>query len=503
MDLLTENHGLSWIAIKIFRLLQKEDLYSCRRVCSSWKDCIDSDIHWWRLHIENVYKLVKKTIVPMPYVFRYSHHFHCRSRMLTRAVNLYPDLKSIFKKALRQNMAITKALVPKFKAYNNHNDEVDFTHPIHYAAGAGDIEFMVLLHDHCDADYNEQQKNFCCKCIPLDIACQSNQVKMVEFLFEQIEDEEQFKSAFLIACMASKIQVVEKFVEWALKKGIKLNATNCRGENALHTSTRKNKIKHVELILNHCVELGIDVNAQDSREDTNYTPFHLACAGTLEMVQLYAQHSKDKNIDLNKVDALWNSGFSIACMNGKLEVIDFLLEKSSELNIDLNSEDIIGRTAFMMACEDSRLNLEKVKTFIRHADHIDLDNSRYGILSPALEKKDEKLFQLLLDNASQLGIDINATDNECRSYLHHLCDCSANSPGLACLLLNCEDIDVNVKDSNGKTPLDLARESKNRKLANAILKRQQEDEAKAKELDNCCPEPKRRRKKTDGNDQCN
>ena len=96
----------------------------------------------------------------MPYVFRYSHHFHCRSRMLTRAVNLYPDLKSIFKKALRQNMAITKALVPKFKAYNNHNDEVDFTHPIHYAAGAGDIEFMVLLHDHCDADYNEQQKNF-------------------------------------------------------------------------------------------------------------------------------------------------------------------------------------------------------------------------------------------------------------------------------------------------------------------------------------------------------
>jgi len=190
-------------------------------------------------------------------------------------------------------------------------------------------------------------------------------------------------------------------------------------------------------------------------------------------------------------------------INGKLEIIDFLLEKSLELNIDLNSEDIIGRTAFMLACEDNCLNLEKIKIFIRHADHIDLDNSRYGILSPALEKKDEKVFQLLLDNASQLGIDINATDNECRSYLHHLCDCSANSPGLACLLLNCEDIDVNVKDSNGKTPLDLARESKNRKLANAILKRQQEDEAKAKELDNCCPEPKRRRKKTVGNDQCN
>ena len=496
MDLLTENHGLSWIAVKIFRLLRKEDLYSCRSVSSSWKDCIDSDIHWWRLHIDNVYKLVKKTIVPMPYVFRYSHHFQCRSRMLTRAVNLYPDLKSIFKKALRQNMSITKAMVPKFKAYYRHNEE-EFTHPIHYAACVGDIEFMVLLHDHCDADYNEQQKNFCCKCIPLDIACQGNQVKMVEFLFEQIEDEEQFKSAFLIACMVSKIQVVRKFVERALSKGIKLNATNCKGENALHTSTRKGHIKHVELILNHCVELGIDVNATDTREDTSYTPFHLACAGSLEMVQLYVKHSRDKGINLNRVDALYNSAFSIACMNGKLEVIDFLLEKSSELNIDLNSEDIIGRTAFMMACEDTRLNLEKIKTFIRHADHIDLDNSKYGILSPALEQKDDKLFELLLKNASKLRIDVNATDNECRSYLHHLCDCSGNSPGLACLLLNCEDIDVNIKDSNGKTPLDLARESRKRQLAIMILKRQQEDQAKAKELETTShSEAKRRKKKT-------
>ena len=87
--------------------------------------------------------------------------------------------------------------------------------------------------------------------------------------------------------------------------------------------------------------------------------------------------------------------------------------------------------------------------------------------------------------------------NQNRSYLHHLCDCSGNSPGLACLLLNCEDIDVNIKDSNGKTPLDLARESRKRQLAIMILKRQQEDEAKAKELETTShSEAKRRKKKT-------
>ena len=291
---------------------------------------------------------------------------------------------------------------------------------------------------------------------------------------------------------------MERFVKRALEKNIALNGTNYKGETALHISTRKQLYKHVKLILKHSVELGIDVNALDTQDEMNYAAFHHACSGSLEMVQLFVNQSKDKGIDLNKVNAYSKSGLTIACESGSLEVIDFLLEKSSKLNIDLNSEDILGRTAFMIAYEDAHLRLEKIKTFIRHADHINLDNSKYGILCPVLENKDMKLFELLMANATKLNIDVNAKDNG-RTYLHHLSECFTGSPAIARMFLNCPEIDINIKDNEGKTALDVAREARKRIMANLILKRQREDakrKAEEPEEDSGPSRAKRRRTKT-------
>ena len=481
MDLLTTNHGLSLIAVKIFKLLKKKDLFKCRLVARSWRDCIDADIFWWRLHIENVYKAVEKTKLPLSYtlirpVGHNPREIHCRPRILMKVFDMYPDMVQFFERALKQNMEITQELIPKLKEYHKENRK-EFQHPIHWAASVGDIDFIIMLHDYCDADYNYQHQRFCCcRCSPLNIACQNNQVEMVEFLFEHLENEEQFKNAFLIACLVSNIQTVEKFVERALDQGIELNATNYKGETALHVATRKKMLKHVKLILKHSTELGIDVNATDTQDEMNYTAFHHACSGSLEMVQLFVNQAEEKGIDLNRVNGYMKTGLMVACETGSLDVIDFLLEASTDMNIDLNAEDILGRTAFMIAYEDTHSRLDKIKAFIRHADHIHLDNSKYGILCPVLENKDVKLFELLMKNASKLKIDVNAKDNG-RTYLHHLCECFGSSPGIVKLLLNCPDIDINIKDNEGKTALDVARECRKRILANLILKRQREDAA--------------------------
>ena len=219
MDLLTQSHGLSWIALKIFKQLDKKSLFNSRKVCQSWRDCIDSDIFWPRLHIENVFKKIKKTIVPMPIVFKdNSQHFaHCRPKFFTSALDLYPDLKSIFAQALKQNYEVTQALIPKLKLYYKEN-RAEFRHPVHYAASIGDIEFMVMLHNNCGADYNFQHKLMCCNCTPLHIACHNDQVNMAEFLFEHLENEEQYKSAFLVACLADNIEIGNVFSDFVKLK---------------------------------------------------------------------------------------------------------------------------------------------------------------------------------------------------------------------------------------------------------------------------------------------
>ena len=102
MDLLINSHGLSWIALKIFKLLGKEDLYNCRKVCKHWKTVIDSDLFWFRLHIENVYKVVQRMVVHSKYMYL-PNHPNAKGES-TSILEIFPDLNLIFTSALNQNM---------------------------------------------------------------------------------------------------------------------------------------------------------------------------------------------------------------------------------------------------------------------------------------------------------------------------------------------------------------------------------------------------------------
>ena len=57
MDKLICNRGLSHIAVKIFKELENKSLANCRLVSKAWRDCIDSDKHWWRLQLDEYREL--------------------------------------------------------------------------------------------------------------------------------------------------------------------------------------------------------------------------------------------------------------------------------------------------------------------------------------------------------------------------------------------------------------------------------------------------------------
>ena len=123
MDFLVENQGLSWIAIKIFAILQPKDLVNCRRVSKSWKDLIDSEHQLWKPLIQEVSELIQNCV---------------QNRF---GVKRYPDLEWILKHELTSFTERTIQLVSKLKSFQRSG----LTHPLAYATIKGDIEFLELL----------------------------------------------------------------------------------------------------------------------------------------------------------------------------------------------------------------------------------------------------------------------------------------------------------------------------------------------------------------------
>ena len=479
MDLLTNNHGLSWIALKIFKYLSQKDVFNCRKVCKIWKHLIDTDMFWLRLHIDNIYQVIKKSEVYTKYMYL-ANHTNAKGTPF-KVMEIFPDLKDLFDKALNQNRKVTEELIPQLKYYHKKTAVINhrFQHPVHYAAQNGDIELMKLLHDQCQADCNVKDRLR--KCIPIHMACHYSHLQMVDYLLEHLTNKVYFKSTFIIACEQPNIQILEKLVEYAKDKCIKIDARNIDGQKALHATTKAHYIHHVELLLEHFEELGLNVNETDLSLHGN-TAFHYACSGPLDLVKLFVNQAGRKGINLNATNAFNRTGFIIACQEGSLEVVNYLLSQSSELNIDLNVVDDGGKTGFMYACQAIN-KVQKVNAFIKHSKSIQIDNRQHKVLSVPMSEEDLAMLIILLHNSKALNINVNAVDHAGDTHLHwtlkHLHGLNFmldNADATACLFLYHPDIDLDIRNNDGQTPLDLVKGVGNVTLVDLITQRLQEKE---------------------------
>ena len=88
----------------------------------------------------------------------------------------------------------------------------------------------------------------------------------------------------------------------------------------------------------------IEIPDDDREDDTSFS-LHEACTkGNLQQVQNYIR----KKVNLNQLDAYGNTPLHCACLNGRLQVAQILLSQN-EVNKKLINKD--GNSAFLLACE--------------------------------------------------------------------------------------------------------------------------------------------------------
>ena len=151
----------------------------------------------------------------------------------------------------------------------------------------------------------------------------------------------------------------------------------------------------------------------------------------------------DKGIDPNTADS---NGETPLMLASNLDIFKALLDAGAKVNaVDSN-----GDTALHEACR-SYNNKEKVKLLLSAQD-IDVNAKNKAEKTPLMLAVEGDIIKALLD----AGVKVNAVDSKGDTALHLACY-YGNTERVE-LLLSAQDIDFNVQNNAGKTPLMLASE---------------------------------------------
>lgn len=183
--------------------------------------------------------------------------------------------------------------------------------------------------------------------------------------------------------------------------GIEKDSKNRRGHTALHIAARKDRVDVVRLLIKEGA--GLNVSDNDGR-----TALHLAAEfGRFNTLRLLRD---SKGIKLNAQDSEGNTALHLATLKKNASAVKALAEKGAKVD----SKNKKNRTAFLDAAEAG--NAELVKILQEH------------------------------------GADINQVTSKHQWSALHIC---ASGGYQKCLkaLLDFPDIDINLKNSAGRTPL--------------------------------------------------
>ena len=200
----------------------------------------------------------------------------------------------------------------------------------------------------------------------------------------------------------SGIQLLEELL---LCPNLAVNNTDSVGRTAFMWSCMYGSREVVERLL---TVPGVDIN---HRDDLGYTAFMLAChSRSKEIVELLLGNP---NVDTNGVNKSGRTAFMMTCKQGWKEIVERMMEHTE---VDINHRDNGGKNALMMAW-DGGYGFEDIVVMLVEAEGLDIIGN-------------EKYIQKML-----------------------LSSCSQGREKVTRSLLALPNIDINIRDSSGQTPL--------------------------------------------------
>ncbi len=315
-------------------------------------------------------------------------------------------------------------------SYGISQDEKNFLHACRY----GQMYVIEELIDKVNINVQDEEGY-----TPLMNAITEGEIKVVKILLEHNADVTKIKdnsgrNAFFWAAVLDELEMLKLFEKY----NPDFNVSDNYGSNALFFTRKAETV-------NYLLKNGADINKKNKSGRTPLIQHSLAYEN-----QDHVKFLLEKGADINAQDNEGVTTLMFAVQTDKTKIIDICLSEKA----DINMKDKEGKTALFHTISSFGI-LENVKTMTENmfGDYAKTDYVKNYMNQKKMEETDTaiRLIKLLVSN----GADINAQDNKGNTLLMYAIALRNESLINEILKLN---PDVNIKNKEGKTANDMAKE---------------------------------------------
>ncbi|XP_063396574.1 ankyrin-3-like [Mytilus trossulus] len=332
---------------------------------------------------------------------------------------------------------------------------------LHAACRGGNEDIVdFFLKRGCDVDHADNWDE-----TPLFMACEGSNCKIVDILIKYHCDVNKINTGGCNSLQKPSLNGHADIVDILLKNEININQADNWNTTPLFYACLHGNIDVINLLIENKCEVNIP------NKEGNIV-LHISCwLGHLEMTQLLLQNHS--NID--QADNLKLTPLHLAATEGYNDIVEILIEKGC----DINACDINGRNALHYACmqkvEHGNINFLSGFSRYRRQEHYHKEvvvlllqnkcdanqQDTFGQMPLHLACEthtSHRYIRCMTDTVKLLlesGCDINKCDYSHRSPFLIACEKNGyESEEIAKALVE-NNCDVNIKDSNGQTALEI------------------------------------------------
>eukprot|EP01156_Anaeramoeba_ignava_P002133 Anaeramoba_ignava/a217643_27.p1 GENE.a217643_27~~a217643_27.p1 ORF type:complete len:1308 (-),score=456.18 a217643_27:44-3631(-) len=358
--------------------------------------------------------------------------------------------------------------------YDPKNRQNCIENPFHLAAKFGFPEIMKYMFENSDeSEQNQFNEN---GLLPVHVAALEGKVEILQFLaskgYSLNEKSKTLQTPLHYACEASQTQVVI----FLINQKVPLNEKDQDERTPLFISHQKKDHEIAQLLLkkkainpiltflitdNYSGFLNFlkkfEVNLEVTDSSGSFPIHRAAMKGSLEFLELVLKNG----VNINTVDKRKCTALHLATRNGYFEAAKFLVENKADIHI--KNED--GQTALHLATSYGHIDLLKY-IFDQGGNLHEKDSKGNTLLHLSTATHNYSIFEYILSKSA----DLFAKNNKEQTIIH-----SAAKNGFTQLIENLlqqkssKKLNINAKDSNGKTPLILAVKNQHTETVRKLL----------------------------------